>query len=120
MGAGITLRAAVRLMISSEFSSKFDAIDDSLSRTILPIFWLEMSREATESQVQPIKTDLYRALEIRDNLRIAAMALTLAFAIMTGLYSIRVLEQCLIRKRRRTTAAVERDAHDRAPFALAL
>ena len=88
-------------MISTEYSSKFPSIDPDLTNTVLPVFWLEMYRQATKKQTEPIRNELYWAMDLRDNLTFASFILTFVFTILTLSYSLRQAANHIRRHRRR-------------------
>eukprot|EP00803_Ostreobium_quekettii_P000329 evm.model.scf_1109.2 EVM.evm.TU.scf_1109.2 scf_1109:16382-23924(+) len=57
---GQTWRAAKRLMMSSEFGPDFKSVDAHLNRTILPIFWIEESGEASAAQAEVLNDRVFK------------------------------------------------------------
>lgn len=108
---GISLRAAVRFMISTEFSSKFHAIDPNLSPTVLPVFWLEMYREATVHQTEPIRSDLYWALDLRDNVVCMSLILIVVLSVITLAYILRIIGNHLRHRRRASLFQFDQNDH---------
>jgi len=113
---GISLRAAVRFMISSEYSSKFTAIDPNLVQTVLPVFWLEMYREATARETEPIRSDLYWALDLRDNIVLMTLLLIVVFGLISVAYSLRIVIQSVRRRRRASLLRFNRNNQMQQPF----
>eukprot|EP00210_Caulerpa_lentillifera_P004668 g4453.t1 len=90
---GISLRGAIRFMISTEYSAEFDSIDPNLTRTILPVFWLNEQRKATKKQTKKIRDDLYWALDLKHTLKITL----LVSSIVSGFLSLAFLSWSVYR-----------------------
>ena len=96
-------------MISTEYSAKFQSIDPNLTNTVLPVFWLEMYRQATTKQTEPIRNELYWAINLRDNLTLASFILTFVFTVLTLSYSLRKVATHIRRHRRRIPSEYSRN-----------
>jgi hypothetical protein len=56
---GITMAAAKRLQVASEFDARYPALDPDLASTILPIFWAEEKLSVSESDAESFRTSVY-------------------------------------------------------------
>ncbi|KAL3140914.1 hypothetical protein ABBQ32_005445 [Trebouxia sp. C0010 RCD-2024] len=58
---GITMRAAKRLMMSTEYGPEWQAVEPRVKKTFLPIFWVEEKSQATAAQCNTFKKQVYSA-----------------------------------------------------------
>lgn len=58
---GITMRAAKRLMMSTQYGPEWRAVEPHVRNTFLPIFWVEEKSEASADQCSSFKKHVYGA-----------------------------------------------------------
>ncbi|KAL0051752.1 hypothetical protein WJX82_001524 [Trebouxia sp. C0006] len=56
---GITMRAAKRLMMSTQYGPEWRAVEPHVKKTFLPIFWVEEWSQATSDQLTSFKSQVY-------------------------------------------------------------
>ncbi|KAL0022764.1 hypothetical protein WJX79_001660 [Trebouxia sp. C0005] len=56
---GITMRAAKRLMMSTQYGPEWRAVEPHVKKTFLPIFWVEEWSQATSDQLSSFKSQVY-------------------------------------------------------------
>jgi hypothetical protein len=57
--SGITMAAAKRLQMSSEYDGRYPELDPGLVRTILPVFWAEEVLEVGEADAVSFRDSVY-------------------------------------------------------------
>lgn len=93
-------------MLSSEFGPKFSQVEPNVQQTVLPIFWVDGSEQATEEQLNLIKDSIYWAQDVSRHTRTASLAGSFVF-----LFLLLVLAACIIllERRRRKKLKAKKD-----------
>lgn len=85
---GLALRGARRLMLSSEFGPRFSQVEPNVVQTVLPIFWIDGTEQATEEQLGLIKDSIYWAQDVSRHTRTASLAGSIVFLLLLVVLSV--------------------------------